>query len=138
MAQQRQTVRDAMNDNARTIEPDASVTDAARLMRDDDVAIVAVVDAEDELIGVITDRDIAILVVAEGASPENTTVGEAMSRQPVSVGEGDSLDEAFRRMLAEDVHHAPVTDDDGHVSGVLSQSDASREGEGRGVGESNA
>ncbi|MDX6407243.1 MAG: hypothetical protein QOE13_314 [Gaiellaceae bacterium] len=130
MAQQ-QTVRDAMSEEARTIGPDASIVDAARLMRDEDVAIIAVVDDESDLIGVITDRDITVLVVAEGIDAETAKVGEAMSDQPVSVGEEDSLDEAFRRMLDANVHHAPVTGSDGHVAGTLSQNDAVREGEGR-------
>jgi CBS domain-containing protein len=134
MAQQ-QTVRDAMTDRPRTISADASVTDAARQMRDDDVAIIAVVDEGEQLIGVITDRDIAILVVAEGADPNSTAVGEAMSDRPVALEEDDNLDEAFRRMLEGDVHRAPVTDDGGHVSGMLSQADAVREGEGRRVGD---
>jgi CBS domain-containing protein len=133
MAQQ-QTVRDAMTGSASTISADASVTDAARQMRDEDVSIIAVVDAGDQLLGVITDRDIAILVVAEGISPDSTAVSDAMSERPVTVAEGDSLDAAFQRMLEGDVHRAPVTDDGGHVSGMLSQADVAREGEGRRVG----
>jgi CBS domain-containing protein len=133
MAQQ-QTVRDAMTGGASTISADASVSDAARQMRDEDVSIIAVVDAGDQLLGVITDRDIAILVVAEGINPDSTAVGDAMSERPVTVGEGDSLDAAFKRMLDGDVHRAPVTDDGGHVSGMLSQADVAREGEGRRVG----
>jgi CBS domain-containing protein len=135
MAQQ-QTVRDAMNDDAATIGPDSSIADAARLMRDEDVSIIAVVDDQEALIGVLTDRDIALLVVAEGIDAQSATVGETMSNQPVSVGEDDSLDQAFRQMLDENVHHAPVTGDDGHVAGTLSQNDAVREGEGRRAGKS--
>jgi CBS domain-containing protein len=130
VAQQQQTVNDAKAQNARTTTEDTSITDAARIMRDADVAIVAVVDTGDELIGVITDRDIAI-VVAEGLDPNRTTVGDRMSDTPVSVGENDDLDAAFKRMLDSDVHRAPVTDDGGHVSGMLEQSDADRQGEGR-------
>jgi CBS domain-containing protein len=135
MAQQ-QTVREAMNDDAATIGPDSSIVDAARLMRDEDVSIIAVVDDQEALIGVLTDRDIALLVVAEGIDAQTATVGETMSNQPVSVGEDDSLDQAFRQMLDENVHHAPVTGNDGHVAGTLSQNDAVREGEGRRAGKS--
>jgi CBS domain-containing protein len=130
---QQQTVKDAKADNAETTTEDTSIADAARMMRDAEVAILAVVDAGDELIGVITDRDIAI-VVAEGLDTTSTTVGERMSDTPVSVGENDDLDAAFRRMLDGDVHRAPVTDDEGHVSGMLEQSDAVRQGEGRPAG----
>jgi CBS domain-containing protein len=135
MAKQ-ERVRDAMNNNPRTISADASVSDAARIMQDADVAIVAVLDDNDELIGVITDRDIALVVVAGGADAEETTVRDAMSERPVSVDEDQSLDEAFQRMLEGNVHRAPVTQDDGRVSGILAQSDAARQGEGRQVGAS--
>jgi CBS domain-containing protein len=123
-----------MVSDARTTTEDTSITDAARTMRDADVAILAVIDDDEELIGVITDRDIAI-VVAEGLDADATTVGERMSDSPVSVGENDDLDAAFKRMLDGDVHRAPVTDDGGQVSGMLEQSDAARHGEGRRAGD---
>jgi CBS domain-containing protein len=127
---QSQTVNDAMMGNALTTTGDTSVADAARMMRDADVAIIAVVDDGDELIGVITDRDIAI-VVADELDTSTTTVGDRMSESPVTVGQNEDLDAAFQRMVAGDVHRAPVTDGGGHVSGVLEQSDAARQGEGR-------
>jgi CBS domain-containing protein len=123
-----------MNESPQTIGPDASVADAARAMRDADVSIIAVVDENDALIGVITDRDIAILAVAEDVDARTATVGDTMSSAPVSVNQGDNLDEAYRRMLNENVHRAPVTDDGQHVAGMLSQSDAAQQGEGRSVG----
>jgi CBS domain-containing protein len=130
-----QTVNDAMVEAAQTTTPDTSIADAARTMRDADVAIVAVIDDDEELIGVITDRDITI-VVADEMDTSTTTVGERMSDSPVSVGQNDDLDAAFQRMVEGDVHRAPVTDDGGHVSGVLEQSDAARHGEGRSVEDS--
>jgi CBS domain-containing protein len=137
MAQQ-QTVRDAMSGSPTTIGPDSSISDAARAMRDADVSIVAVVDDEDALIGVITDRDITIAVVAADADPSTTTVSQAMTERPVSIDQGDSLDSAFQRMMDENVHRAPVTDGDGHVSGTISQADAAVSGEGRSTGESSS
>jgi CBS domain-containing protein len=130
-----QTVNDAMVGSAVTTTEDTSIADAARTMRDADVAIIAVVDDDDELIGVITDRDITI-VVADELDTSMTTVGERMSDSPVTVGQNDDLDAAFQRMVEGDVHRAPVTDSGGHVSGVLEQSDAARHGEGRHVADS--
>jgi CBS domain-containing protein len=130
-----ETVNDAMVGSALTTTPDESVADVARLMRDADVAIVAVVDDDEELIGVITDRDITI-VVADEFDPSTTTVGERMSDSPLSVRQNEDLDAAFERMIEGDVHRAPVTDEGGHVSGVLEQSDAARHGEGRRVADS--
>jgi CBS domain-containing protein len=130
---QSQTVNEAMTGNALTTTEDTSIADAAEMMRDADVAIIAVVDDDEELIGVITDRDIAI-VVAEDLDPGSTTVGDRMSESPVAVGRNEDLDAAFQRMIDGDVHRAPVTDSGGHVSGVLEQSDAARHGEGRRAG----
>jgi CBS domain-containing protein len=132
---QSQSVNDAMTGNALTTTQDTSIGDAARMMRDADVAIIAVVDADEELIGVITDRDITI-VVADELDTSSTTVGDRMSDSPLSVAQNDDLDAAFQRMVEGDVHRAPVTDDGGHVSGVLEQSDAARQGEGRRAGSS--
>ena len=131
---QSENVRDAMTGSATTASPDASIADAARTMRDEDVAIIAVVDDEEELVGVITDRDIAI-VVADGLDVDGTTVGDRMSDSPIAVGQNEDLESAFQRMLSGDVHRAPVTDDGGHVSGMLEQSDAARSGEGRRAGD---
>ncbi|MCW2964419.1 MAG: putative signal-transduction protein with domain [Actinomycetia bacterium] len=132
---QEDTVNDAMIGGALTTTADVRIADAARMMRDADVAIIAVVDDDEELIGVITDRDITI-VVADELDPSTTRVGERMSDSPVSVGQNDDLDAAFERMLEGDVHRAPVTDEVGHVWGVLEQSDAARHGEGRRVADS--
>jgi CBS domain-containing protein len=128
-------VNDAMFGGALTTTADVRVAEAARMMRDADVAIIAVVDDDEELIGVITDRDITI-VVADELDTSTTTVGERMSDNPVSVGQNDDLDAAFELMLEGDVHRAPVTDEVGHVWGVLEQSDAARHGEGRRVPDS--
>lgn len=125
-----ETVNDAMVGGVLTTTADVSIADAARLMRDADVAIIAVVDDDEELIGVITDRDITI-VVADELDTSRATVGEHMSDSPVSVGQNDDLDAAFERMIEGDVHRAPVTDEVGHVWGMLEQSDAARHGEGR-------
>jgi CBS domain-containing protein len=132
---QEQTVRDAMTGNPRTISPDATVSEAARAMREEDISIIAVVDDNEELVGVITDRDIAILVVAGEMDANRTRIGDAMSDQPVTVDQDQNLDDALQRMVESDVHRAPVTEN-GHVSGMLSQANAEQQGEGRRVGES--
>ncbi|MGH2921366.1 MAG: CBS domain-containing protein, partial [Gaiellaceae bacterium] len=78
------SVRDTMTAEPRSVDSSQPIVEAARLMRDEDVGSLPVVD-DSRLIGMITDRDIALRVVAEGRSPEATTVGEAFSRDPVTV-----------------------------------------------------
>jgi CBS domain-containing protein len=69
-------VRDAMTPNPRTIAGGASVVDAARIMEQADVGAIPVVDSDDILVGIITDRDIAVRVVAAGRDPRSTTVAD--------------------------------------------------------------
>ena len=77
-------IRELMTESPRTVSSDATVVDAARVMRDDDVGLVPIVDG-DRLVGTVTDRDIAIRVVAEERDPERTTVREIASTDLVTI-----------------------------------------------------
>ena len=88
-------VTEAMTPNPRSIAPSATVGDAARLMRMEDVGSLPVVQ-DGRLTGMVTDRDIAMRVVAEGKDPQMTTVGEIASGELVTVQPEESLDEALR------------------------------------------
>ena len=80
-------------------------------------------------VGMVTDRDIATRVVAEGADPTATSVGDVLSREPISVGPGDDLDEAVELMARHQVRRLPVVED-GRVVGIVAQADiALRENE---------
>jgi len=74
-------VRDAMTPNPRTVNLHDSVVAAARIMEEEDVGSVPVVDADNLLAGMITDRDIALRVVAAGRDPRSTTTGEIATKQ---------------------------------------------------------
>ena len=123
-----QKVRDAMTSNPMTIEPGRPVADAARIMKDADTGIVPVVDG-DRLVGTITDRDIAIRVVAEGKDPQATKVDEVASREIVTVDPEQNLDEALRLMAQHQVRRLPVVEEDGRPVGILSQADVARAGD---------
>ena len=77
-------VRDAMTSNPRSIEVSTMVADAASLMKSEDVGSLPIVEG-DQLVGMVTDRDIVIRVVAEGKDLQATTVGEIASRDLVTV-----------------------------------------------------
>ena len=123
-----QKVRDAMTSNPMTIEPGRPVADAARIMKDADTGIVPVVDGA-RLVGTITDRDIAIRVVAEGKDPQATKVDEVASREIVTVDPEQNLDEALRLMAQHQVRRLPVVEEDGRPVGILSQADVARAGD---------
>jgi CBS domain-containing protein len=78
------SVRDAMTENPRSIGASASVVEAARLMREEHIGSLPITDDE-QLVGMITDRDITTRVVAEAADPKMTSVGDVYSRDLVSV-----------------------------------------------------
>jgi CBS domain-containing protein len=120
-------VRDAMTSNPRSIEPSTTVTEAAGLMKSEDVGSLPIVDG-DQLVGMVTDRDIVIRVVAEGKDPQPTTVGEIASRDLVTVDPEQDLDEALPLMAQHQVRRLPVAEEDGRLVGILAQADVAREG----------
>jgi CBS domain-containing protein len=127
-------VRDAMTSNPRSIEPSTMVADAAKLMKAEDVGSLPIVEG-DQLVGMVTDRDIVIRVVAEGNDPQSTTVGEIASRDLVTVDPEQDLDEALRLMAQHQVRRLPVAEEDGRLVGILAQADVAREGNDRQTGQ---
>jgi CBS domain-containing protein len=119
------SVQELMTSNPQTVEPSATVVEAAKVMKERDTGIVPVVQG-DRLVGTITDRDVAVRVVAEGKDPQSTTVSEVASKDVVTVEPGQNLDEALRLMAKHQVRRLPVVDDDGTLVGIVSQADVAR------------
>jgi CBS domain-containing protein len=115
------SVRDAMTEDPRSIGASASVVEAARLMREQHIGSLPVTDDE-QLLGMITDRDITTRVVAEAAAPETTSVGDVYSRDVVSVEPSNDLDEALRLMARHQVRRLPVVEN-GRLVGIVAQAD---------------
>ena len=128
------TVRDAMTSDPCAIDAGKDVSYAAKMMRDEDVGIAPIVEGE-QLVGVLTDRDIAIKVVAEGKDPTAVHVREIASTRLVTVDPSQDLDEAMRLMARHQVRRLPVVEEDGKLVGVLAQADVAREGGDRETGE---
>ncbi|MEU3734203.1 CBS domain-containing protein [Streptomyces sp. NPDC033538] len=120
-----QYVRDIMTGDPVTVEPQASVTAVARIMRDQDLGAVLVTDG-DELRGLVTDRDLVIRSVAQGGDPEQTTVAGACSDDMVTVRSDDELNHAVRLMREHAVRRVPVVDD-GRPVGIVSLGDLAME-----------
>ena len=115
-------IRDVMTANPSSLGSSSNAIEAARLMRDEDAGIIPIVEG-DKLIGTVTDRDIAIRVVAEGKDPETTTVGEIASRELVTIDPQQDLDEALRLMARHQVRRLPVVEEDGKLVGIVAQKD---------------
>src|SRR5437588_1036309 len=119
-------IRNVMTSNPSTIGPGQPVTGAARMMRDSDAGIIPIVEG-DRLVGTVTDRDIAVRVVAEDKDPSSVTVGEIASRELVTVDPDQDLGEALRLMAQHQVRRLPVVEEDGRLVGILAQADVARE-----------
>ena len=117
------SVRDAMTENPRSIGASASVIEAARLMRDEHIGSLPIADDE-ELVGMITDRDITTRVVAEAADPKMTSVGDVVSRDLISVEPDEDLEEAVQLMASHQVRRLPVVEN-GRLVGIVAQADVS-------------
>lgn len=125
-------VRDVMTADPRAVEPSLLVREAARLMKSEDVGSLPLVQDE-RLVGVVTDRDVVIRVVAEGRDPDTVTVGEIASRDVVSAEPEQSLDEALRLMARRRVRRLPVVEGT-RLVGVLAQADVAAGGDAEQVG----
>jgi CBS domain-containing protein len=129
-----QNIKDVMTSDPCTIDADKSVAYAAKMMRDEDVGLAPIVEG-DKLIGMLTDRDIAIRVVAEGRNPEQVTVREVASQQVVTIDPQQDLSEALRIMAKHQVRRLPVVEEDGRLVGVVAQADVARKGDDSRTGE---
>jgi CBS domain-containing protein len=128
------TVREVMTSNLCTIDAGDTVAYAAKMMRDEDVGIAPIVEG-DRLVGVLTDRDIAVRVVAEGLDREQTKVTDVMSRDVVTLDPDQDLDEALRLMARHQVRRLPVVEEDGRVVGVVAQADVAQQADDQQTGE---
>ena len=128
------TIRDLMSKQPCAIDADKPVSYAAKMMRDEDVGLAPIVEGE-KLIGTLTDRDIAIRVVAEGKDPDRTKTRDVATTRLVTVDPQQDLDEALRLMAQHQVRRLPVVEEDGKLVGVVAQADVAREASGEQTGE---
>jgi len=105
---------------------DATVRDAAALMRKHHVGDVIVVDDPAGAripLGIVTDRDIVVSIVAPGLDPASLRAGDIMSEDLLLANEGDAVDATIERMRQRGIRRVPVVDDDGRLAGVVSADD---------------
>jgi CBS domain-containing protein len=120
-------VRDVMTSNPESCPANASVIDAAKAMAKEDVGPIPVVEGE-RLVGLLTDRDIVVRVLAEGRDPESTTVGEVASSDLTTVSPDEDLDRALQLLAERRVRRLPVVEGEKLV-GIVAQADIARRGD---------
>lgn len=109
------------------VSPERSITEAAALMRRHHVGALVVTEGAEEgnlsPVGMITDRDIVLEVVAPSRDAQKTFVREVMTNHPVTINSGVGIYEALKVMQRSGVKRAPITDESGYVVGVVSTDD---------------
>lgn len=106
--------------------PGDMVSDVAQLMKKEDIGPVLIVDDSNQgkrLVGIVTDRDLAIKVVAEGRDPKNTRVEDVMTESVITCRARDDVQNAMRAMAQHQLRRIPVVDDEGQLVGIISQAD---------------
>lgn len=118
-------ISEVMTPNVETVSPDQTAREAASFMLRAEAGSIPVCEG-DKVIGMITDRDIAVRGVAEGRGPD-TPVRDLMTDHVICAREDDNVDDVARRMSQEQVRRLPVLDADDRLCGIISLGDLARE-----------
>jgi CBS domain-containing protein len=129
-----QQVRDVMTAEVTTVQPEARLRDVARIMRDEDIGSVPVVKGE-QLLGMITDRDMVIRALADGESDVmQRTAGEFMTPDVQCCRDDQNLGDVLKEMGEQQIRRLPVIDKQRKLVGIVSLGDLSREAKPRQAG----
>jgi CBS domain-containing protein len=106
--------------------PTDTVDDVAKLMKKEDIGPVLIVEKGDQgkrLVGIVTDRDLAIKVVGEGRDPKKTKVKDVMTTKVITCRADDDVQNAMKAMAEYQLRRIPVVDNYGMLVGIISQAD---------------
>ena len=119
------TCSEVMTKNPVCCLPTDMVTKAADLMKSENIGSIPVIENEqtEKLIGIVTDRDLALRIVAEGRDAKSTKVEAVMTRKIVSCLAGDDVQKALDAMAEHQLRRIPVVDNDNKVLGIIAQAD---------------
>jgi CBS domain-containing protein len=120
--------RDVMTPEPARCTANMTLDQVAKLMVENDCGEIPIVDAADQPIGVITDRDIVCRVVAEGKNPAGHTAEQYMSRPVVTVRADAPIDEVVSTMETHQIRRVPVVDERGCCAGIIAQADVASNG----------
>jgi CBS domain-containing protein len=115
-------IKDVMTPQAEVISPDATTEDAASIMKTLDVGVLPVCD-EEGLVGILTDRDLVVRVMAASRDPKTMLVGEAMTPSVVYCFEDDEVEHAATIMAGQQIRRLPVLDKNRKLVGIVSMGD---------------
>ncbi|MGZ9224347.1 MAG: CBS domain-containing protein [Anaerolineales bacterium] len=124
--------REVMTKDLIYASPQDTIVEVAQLMKNEDIGPVLIVDNDDSktLVGIVTDRDLALKVVAEGRDPQTTKVEDVMTRKVIPCRADDDVKNAMQAMAQYQLRRIPIVDNDDRLVGIISQADvATRVGE---------
>lgn len=127
-------VSDVMTREVRSLPPTETVLKAAQAMKELDVGVIPVCDGQN-LVGMVTDRDIVLRSVAEDCIAHDTPLSKVMTQDAVSCFEDQSIDEAAQAMRDAQVRRMPVVDRQKHLVGMLSLGDVATKADEQQAGE---
>jgi CBS domain-containing protein len=127
-------VHEVMTTEPRCVRRAATVRSAAELMETEDVGSLPVIDEGGDLVGIVTDRDIVVRVVAAGHDVDQVRVGDFLTEHPILVFPDDPLDEAMELMAKHQVRRLPVVYDT-QLVGMLAQADVAQEAKDKQAGQ---
>ena len=124
-------VRSAMSPNPAACSADTPLHEVAKLMRDNDCGQIPVIDAAGHPVGVVTDRDIVVRLLADGRDPNAACASDCMSTPAMTIEASRTLADACDLMEAQRVRRLPVVDADGRLCGMVAQADIALHGRDR-------
>jgi CBS domain-containing protein len=119
------TCREVMTSNPTCAVPTDSVERVAQMMKSENVGPIPVVESKDskKLVGIVTDRDLVLKVLAEGRSGQNTNVDAVMTRNVTACREDDNLDRALQAMADQQIRRIPIVNGNNEIVGIIAQAD---------------
>jgi CBS domain-containing protein len=121
------TALDIMHPGAMCVGERESLTDAARIMREQDIGALPICGDDDVLVGIVTDRDIVLKCVAEGRDPSEVSCGELATGRPQIIECDEQIDRVLELMEEYQVRRLPVIDHPAHrLIGMISEADVAR------------
>jgi CBS domain-containing protein len=116
---------EVMTKNPVCCRPDDMVTKVAQLMQSENIGSIPVIenDRTQKLVGIVTDRDLVLKIIAKGQDVKSTKVEAVMTRQVVTCRVGDDLQVALDAMAEHQLRRIPIVDDDDKIVGIIAQAD---------------
>lgn len=116
-------ISDLMTKSPQTVRRDEPITRAARVMREADTGIVPVVDENNKILGVITDRDIVTRLIATDRNINDATIADAMTKDIHTLDENASVRDVHELMRKHQVRRVPIVNENQQVIGIIAQAD---------------